>query len=60
MFKFFISDCVWSSDWNGYEVGFNSISVVGLYTKEVPSGTVNFYINVETGEVLDIWLDVDE
>ena len=60
MVEFTISDCIWSSDWNGYEVGFDDIDIVGLYSKEVPSGIVNFYINIETGEVLDVWLDNED
>jgi len=42
----------WQSDWNGDEVGFDDIDVVGLYS----SATLghSFYLNTENGEVLAI------
>ena len=60
MFSFIINDCIWQSDWNGYEVGFDDIPVVGLYSKDLPSGIANFYINTDTNQVIDVWVDSDE
>ena len=54
----YAADLHWSSDWNGYEVGYPEISVVGLYTdKKEPYA---YYINTETGEVLDAWTEDEE
>ena len=47
----------WSSDWNGYEVGFDDVDVVGLYS--LPDSTISYYVNVENGYVLDAWTDED-
>lgn len=43
----------WSSDWNGYEVGYDDIDVVGLYS--FPHTEVYFYVDVETGTILEMW-----
>lgn len=46
-------DLLWSSDWNGYEVGFDDVDVVGLYRL---SGTsVHFYIDMTTNKILHAW-----
>lgn len=47
----------WSSDWNGYEVGYPDVPVVGLYrdTEET-----NHYIDIEKNEILESWKDDDE
>ena len=45
----------WSSDWNGDEVGFDDVYVVGLYS--LPDSTISYYVNVENGYVLDAWTD---
>lgn len=48
----------WSSDWNGYEVGYSDIPVVGLYSF---AGTeVYMYINSEDGSILEMWSSDDE
>ena len=47
----------WSSDWNGDEVGFDDVDVVGLYS--VPDSTISYYVDTETGYVLDAWVDED-
>jgi len=52
---------VWQSDWNGDEVGFDEIEIVGLYQKTLETGTcINFYIDMNGGHVLDMWIDDDE
>lgn len=51
----------WSSDWNGYEVGYPEVDVVGLYTKENAEGKIeNLYVNTENGHVLESWFDDEE
>ena len=50
----------WSSDWNGDEVGYPEAGVVGLYYQERDDGSYSFYIDVETGKVLDFWKDVEQ
>lgn len=47
----------WSSDWNGDEVGYPEVGVVGLYSQERDDGIYNFYIDMETDKVLDFWKD---
>ena len=47
----------WSSDWNGDEVGFDDVDVVGLYS--LPDSSISYYVNVENGYVLDAWADED-
>ena len=46
----------WSSDWNGDEVGYPDVPVVGLYIWE----GVNMYINMDNMKVLESWVDEDE
>lgn len=48
----------WSSDWNGDEVGYPEIDVVGLYTMR--GAPVAFYADASTGLVLEAWLDLDD
>ena len=45
----------WSSDWNGYEVGFDDVNVVGLYS--VPGSSISYYVDTENGYVLDAWAE---
>lgn len=54
-----LTDLVWSSDWNGYEVGYPEVEVVGLYLLERDDGCYNFYLDMETYKVLDFWKDED-
>ena len=52
------ADLHWSSDWNGDEVGFDDVDVVGLYSF---AGTdVYIYLDVENGTILSIWKEEDE
>lgn len=51
------ADLHWSSDWNGDEVGYDDIPVVGLYSFK---GTeIYVYLNTEDGTILEIW-DAEE
>ena len=54
-----LDNLTWSSDWNGYEVGYPKSEVVGLYSQERDGGSYSFYIDVETNTVLDFWKDED-
>lgn len=51
----YISDLHWQSDWNGYEVGFDDVDVVGLYTSD--NLGVSVYLNTLSGEVLEVFID---
>lgn len=46
----------WQSDWNGDEVGYSDRNVVGYYTKD----NINFYIDTENDEILEVWMDEKE
>ena len=48
----------WSSDWNGDEVGFDDVNVVGLYF--IPDSSISYYVDTENGYVLDAWAEVYE
>ena len=48
----------WWSDWNGDEVGFDDVNVVGLYS--IPDSPISYYVDTENGYVLDAWVEVDE
>lgn len=47
-----IENLHWQSDWNGYEVGYPEIPVVGLYTSDALGA--DFYIDTETMRVIEI------
>lgn len=52
-----LTDLYWSSDWNGYEVGYPDSEVVGLYCQDREDGRYSFYIDFERDEILDFWKD---
>ena len=43
-------NAVWNSDWNGDELGYDDVAVIGYYTVDEDLG---LYINTETGEILE-------
>lgn len=43
----------WQSDWNGEEVGFPDVPVVGLYS--IPEQPIQYYVDTENGVVLEAW-----
>ena len=55
-----LTNLAWSSDWNGYEVGYPESGVVGLYSQEREDGLYLFYLDMETYKVLDFWKEVEE
>ena len=52
-----LDNLIWSSDWNGYEVGYPESEIVGLYSQEREDGGYSFYIDIDTYEILDFWKD---
>jgi hypothetical protein len=51
-------DLLWESDWNGYEVGYPSSNVVGLY--RLANSSVYFYIDVINNKILEAWEGEEE
>lgn len=43
----------WSSDWNGDEVGYDDVLIVGLY--RMNDGNVDYYVDTETEIILEAW-----
>lgn len=48
----------WESDWNGYEVGYPEIDVLGLYYE--PAINMHHYIDTETGDIIESFQLEDE
>lgn len=49
---------VWQSDWSGDEIGFDDVSVVGLYSHERSDGKLySYYIDMDKMVVLDFWIE---
>lgn len=46
----------WSSDWEGDEVRYDERGVIGFYSY----GKFNMFIDMETYEVLEIWLEEEQ
>lgn len=46
----------WLSDWDGDDVGYDKRGVIGLYSY----GKINMFIDMETYEVLEIWLEEEQ
>lgn len=53
-FRYYPED-IWQSDWNGDEVGWDDVLVVGLY--RMKNAPVMYYVDTETSTILDAWLD---
>lgn len=49
----YINDLHWQSDWDGEEVGYPELDVVGLYTSVRLE--IDLHVNTETGEVLQVF-----
>lgn len=49
----FNKDLLWESDWNGDEVGFPDVNVVGLY--RLKDTQVYFYVDIEDMKILEAW-----
>lgn len=48
-------DLLWESDWNGDEVGYDDIPVVGLYRFKHVEGERYCYIDMENTKILEVW-----
>ena len=46
----------WQSDWNGDEVGYDEVEIVGCYSQ----GPHNYYIDIENSMVLEHWTNEDD
>ena len=58
--KIMLEDLIWQSDWNGDEVGFDDVEVVGLYSHERSDGKVySYYIDIDKMIILDFWVEED-
>jgi hypothetical protein len=44
----------WQSDWNGDEVGWDHVDVVGLYDIFIDGKWQSCYIDAQTGDLLEI------
>ena len=55
-----LTNLAWSSDWNGDEVGYPEVGVVGLYSQERDDGVYSFYIDMETNHILEFWKEEEE
>lgn len=49
----------WQSDWDGDEVGFDKVSVVGLYS-DPNEEKVSYYIDMETNKIIEILIESEE
>ena len=47
-------ELMWQSDWNGFEVGFDEIEVVGLY--QLKDTELYFYIDYVKGKIVEAWI----
>lgn len=52
-------DLIWQSDWAGDEVGHDDILVVGLYMLAAEP-RISFYIDMESGSILQVFVDDEE
>ncbi|ELK4158079.1 hypothetical protein Q6858_000676 [Staphylococcus pseudintermedius] len=52
---FDFSKLMWHSDWNGDEVGYDDVDVVGYYSYH----DLNLYIDANTLNILEAWFDED-
>lgn len=52
---------LWSSDWDGEDVGYPDSEVVSLYTVENEERkTLHLYVDVIENKILDFWIDDEE
>ncbi len=47
-----MKDLMWGSDWNGHELGFDDVPVVGFYTSDKLS--CDFHIDMENNEIIEV------
>lgn len=52
---------LWSSDWDGEDVGYPNSLIVSLYTTENEEGKILYlYVDVKSNKILDFWIDEEE
>lgn len=51
-------DLLWESNWDGHEVGFDDVAIVGLY--RLKDSNVYFNIDMSTNTILEAWGYQDE
>lgn len=49
----------WQSDWDGEDVGFDDVLIVGLYS-DPNHEDVMYYINMETRKILQVLIEGEE
>ena len=47
-------DLIWQTDWNGDEVGYNEVNIVGLY-KFKNGDEIYAYIDTESNRILEVF-----
>lgn len=48
----------WQSDWSGFEIGYDDIEIVSLYTGYTTDGDdCSWYYDFDNGRILEFWLD---
>lgn len=52
------NDLHWYSDWNGYEVGYPDIEVVGLYALKM-NPKILFYVDTENQKIINAFIEGD-
>lgn len=46
-------ELIWQSNWDGHELGYDEVEVIGLYT--LKDTTLNFYIDMENNMIITSW-----
>ena len=51
-----LNNLIWQSDWNSDEVGYEDReTVIGLYANWINEEEWNYYIDMDTMELLEFW-----
>ena len=58
--KIRLEGLVWQSDWDGEEVGFPEIGVIGYYTSPMEDYTLTLYIDMSDMRIVDLWVNHDD
>lgn len=52
-------DLIWQSDWNGNEVGYDEVDIVGLYRFK-NGDEIYVYIDMESNQILEVFCMCDD
>ena len=55
-----LENCLWLSDWLGYELGYDNVDYVGMYANEIDEVCYNYYIDMENMRLLEFWKVEDD